>query len=366
MKTLLDYDQIYQGDCVDILNGLPAASVDVIFADPPYNLQLHQPLYRPNMSKVDAVDDAWDQFESLEAYDRFTHTWLTACRRVLKENGTIWVIGSYHNIYRVGALLQTLDYWVLNEIVWAKTNPMPNMRGTRFTNAHETLIWAQKNRGARYTFHYQAMKAGNEDLQMRSVWELPICTGGERLLRDGEKAHATQKPEALLWRVLTSSTNPGDVVLDPFFGTGTTGAVAKKLGRHYIGIERETDYIEVARERLAAINPESLPPTTYFPNQRERAARIPFVTLVEIGWLRPGQELHFDQSAVCATITADGALLYQGSRFSIHKLGTQLSGGAPCNGWEHWYYFDDTLARWSTIDTLRQRYRAEYAAPSSR
>ena len=254
----LPLDEILPGDCIDILEHLPAKSVDLIFADPPYNLQLQQELWRPNMTRVDAVDDAWDRFTSFQAYDEFTRRWLQGCRRVLKDTGTLWVIGSYHNIYRVGTILMDLGYWILNDVVWIKTNPMPNFRGVRFTNAHETLIWAQKERGARYTFNYHDMKALNDDLQMRSDWHIPLCTGAERIKVNGEKAHSTQKPEALLYRVILSSSNPGDVVLDPFFGSGTTGAVAKRLSRHWIGIERDERYIAVARERIAAIQPQLL------------------------------------------------------------------------------------------------------------
>jgi len=264
-------DQIIQGDCVQILQELPAKSVDLIFADPPYNLQLRNPLWRPDMTKVDAVDDEWDKFASYEEYDAFTRQWLWACRRVLKDTGTIWVIGTYHNIHRVGSILQDLGYWILNEVIWIKTNPMPNFRGVRFTNAHETLIWAQKVRGARYTFNHNAMKALNDDLQMRSDWYLPICSGSERLRLDGKKVHATQKPEALLYRVILASSKPGDVVLDPFLGSGTTAVVAKKLGRHWIGIERDPTYIEAAQRRIDAVQPFSAN-AFEFKAQRKRAA----------------------------------------------------------------------------------------------
>src|SRR5688572_1581800 len=275
----LPLGQILQGDCVEILNQLPEKSVDLIFADPPYNLQLQQDLWRPNMTKVDAVDDAWDRFDDFAAYDRFTRDWLIACRRVLKDSGTLWVIGAYHNIYRVGAIMMDLGYWILNDILWIKVNPMPNFRGVRFTNAHETLLWAQKQRGARYTFNYDAMKALNDGLQMRSDWEIPICGGAERIRVDGAKAHSTQKPEALLYRVILSSSNPGDVVLDPFFGSGTTGAVAKKLHRHWIGIERDRDYIQIAQERIDEVIPTSNPSLVSIPSRRD-AQRIPFGNLL--------------------------------------------------------------------------------------
>ena len=360
--TALPLDQILEGDCVEVMNTLPEKSVDVIFADPPYNLQLQGELYRPNMSKVNAVNDAWDRFESLEVYDAFTRDWLTACRRVLKDTGTLWVIGSYHNIYRVGTILMDLDFWLLNDIVWEKSNPMPNMRGTRFTNAHETLLWAQKCRGARYTFNYHALKTGNEDKQMRSVWWLPICSGSERLTVNGDKIHATQKPEALLWRVITASTRPGDVILDPFFGTGTTGAVAKKLGRHWIGIERDARYIAVAQERLDRIEPPPPGHPAYQPSNKPRPARIPFARLLESGLLQPGQRLRFRQTEHMAMVTADGALLFDGQRGSIHQVGSRIQG-APCNGWEHWYFFDEATQAWQAIDVLRRQLAARDEPP---
>lgn len=351
-------DQIYQGDCVEVLNSLPEQSVDLVFADPPYNLQLQQELWRPNMTRVDAVDDEWDRFADFAAYDRFTRAWLSGCRRVLKDTGTLWVIGSYHNIYRVGAILMDLGFWILNDVVWVKTNPMPNFRGVRFANAHETLIWAQKRRGARYTFNYEAMKALNEGLQMRSDWELPICTGAERLRVNGAKAHATQKPEALLYRVLLSSSNPGDIVLDPFFGSGTTGAVARRLHRRWVGIERDEQYVRVAAERISQIEPAPFDPATFaFPRKRARA-RLPFGTLLERGLLEPGQQLFFrGDPAAAAVILANGQLKLGEQAGSIHELGRALTG-APCNGWEHWYYRDEAGAP-QPIDRLRERLRAE-------
>ncbi len=349
-------NQILQGDCVEIMQGLPEKCVDVIFADPPYNLQLQGTLYRPNLTKVDAVDDEWDQFESLTVYDQFTRAWLSACRRVLKDEGTLWVIGSYHNIYRVGAILMDLGYWVLNECVWEKSNPMPNFKGTRFTNAHETLIWAQKEQGASYTFNYHGLKTGNEDKQMRSVWQIPVCTGGERIRVDGEKAHTTQKPEALLHRVIASSTRPGDLILDPFFGTGTTGAVARKLHRRWLGIERDPRYIAVAQARIHAVAPASPDETLYQPSNKPRLPRLPFIHLVECGLLQPGQRLRLAKGGQEAIITADGALLYQGTRGSIHKIASQLYG-VSANGWTSWQYHDGQ--NWQFIDTLRARVRQQ-------
>jgi DNA modification methylase len=349
-------DVILPGDCVDILAQLPEASVDLIFADPPYNLQLSQELYRPNQTKVDAVDNAWDKFESFKEYDHFTFQWLSACRRVLRKTGTLWVIGSYHNIFRVGAILQDLDFWILNDVVWIKDNPMPNFRGVRFTNAHETLIWAQKNKGVKYTFNHHAMKSLNDALQMRSDWYLPLCTGKERLKIDGKKAHPTQKPEALLYRVLLACTNPGDIVLDPFFGTGTTGAVAKKLGRHFIGIERDLDYIKIAQERISHIEPA--PETALeIPNPRQQK-RIPFGMLLEAGLLQPGQVLYFTRNALTATILADGSLLCGTVTGSIHSVARVLSGNTPANGWDCWL-FEDSSGQRIPIDQLRKKIQTE-------
>jgi modification methylase len=355
----LPLDQILHGDCVEKLAQLPEKSVDLIFADPPYNLQLSKPLWRPNMTQVDAVDDTWDQFDSFEAYDDFTRAWLSACRRVLKDNGTLWVIGTYHNIFRAGVVLQDLGYWILNDIVWIKTNPMPNFRGVRFANAHETLIWASKSKHARYTFNHHAMKPFNNDKQMRSDWVLPICSGKERIKINGKKAHSTQKPEALLYRVILSSSSPGDVVLDPFFGSGTTGAVAKKLHRHFIGIEQEANYIDVAKTRLDAIIPPPFDQATFDVRDKKRLApRIPFAQLLECGLLQPGQELYFrkDREKI-AYIKPDGKLIYRQIEGSIHQVGTQIMNGVPCNGWEHWY-FESNAGKLENIDTLREIFRA--------
>jgi DNA modification methylase len=359
----LPIDQILQGDCIHVLQQLPEKSVDLIFADPPYNLQLQNPLLRPDFSPVDAVDDAWDRFDDFSSYDHFTTEWLQACRRVLKDDGTIWVIGSYHNIYRVGTILQNLGFWILNSILWLKTNPMPNFRGSRFTNAHETLLWCKKSQHQkRYTFNYQAMKMMNDEKQMRSDWEIPLCTGKERLTLNGEKLHATQKPEALLYRVILASTNPGEVILDPFFGTGTTGAVAKKLGRHYIGIERETMYIEGARQRLAAIaTPVSAEEALRGYPMKRSAPRIRFSVLLEQDLLQAGQSLYFmQQRDKAALLLADGTLkLTTGELGSIHKLASLLRNVPSCNGWEHWYY-EAPDGQLHSIDVLREQVRKFY------
>ncbi len=357
---MLRIDDIYEGDCRDVLATFPDQSVDLVFADPPYNLQLRDELWRPNMTKVDAVHDSWDQFADFAAYDEFTQAWLRACRRVLKDTGTIWVIGSYHNIYRVGSIMQDLGFWLLNDVVWVKTNPMPQFRGVRFTNAHETLLWCKKSRTQKkYTFNYHAMKQMNDEKQMRSDWNLPLCTGAERLRVNGEKAHTTQKPEALLYRIILSSTNPGDLILDPFFGTGTSGAVARRLGRRFIGIEQEPRYIELARTRIAAIAPAAADAEIYGRfTTRRNARRIAFAALLEHGYLLPGQTLFFDQQFdTRATLLADGSLrTAEGLRGSIHSLGALLSKLPSCNGWCHWYYQDDSGA-FICIDTLRERLR---------
>ncbi len=352
----LPLDSIMQSDCVAAMKSLPTASVDMIFADPPYNLQLGGDLFRPEGSRVDAVDDAWDKFSSFAAYDKFTREWLAEARRILKPNGTIWVIGSYHNIFRVGAAVQDLGYWILNDIVWRKTNPMPNFRGTRFTNAHETMIWASRSEDSRYTFNYQAMKAMNDELQMRSDWVIPICAGQERIKGDeGHKAHPTQKPEALLYRVLLSCTKPGDVVLDPFFGTGTTGAVAKRLGRRWIGIERETRYVKVAKERIAAALPldESAMKTMA---SKRTAPKVPFGSLVETGMIAPGTVLTDSKRRWRATVGADASLVCGTEQGSIHKLGAILQNAPSCNGWTFWHVDGEKL---EPLDALRQRFQMQ-------
>jgi len=359
--SALPLDRILQGDSIEVLASLPERSVDLVFADPPYNLQLEGELRRPNNSKVDAVDDAWDQFESFEAYDTFSRAWLTAARRVLKDDGAIWVIGSYHNIYRLGATMQDLGFWFLNDIVWRKTNPMPNFKGTRFTNAHETLLWCAKSREQkRYTFNYHAMKTLNDDLQMRSDWSLPICSGRERLKINGEKAHATQKPESLLYRVLLASTNPGDVVVDPFSGSGTTAAVAKRLGRHFIGIERETKYIDVANDRLKTVTPMS-PRDLQVVQSKRALPRIPFGRVIERGLLDPGQVLFDSRRRFHARVRADGSLVTDGGmgavEGSIHKVGAAVQGAPACNGWTFWHF--DAEGKAISIDVLRQQLRAE-------
>ncbi|CDP51634.1 modification methylase [Methyloterrigena soli] len=339
------------------MNALPAGSVDLIFADPPYNLQLAEGLTRPDQSKVDAVDDEWDKFESFAHYDDFTRRWLKAARRLLKPDGAIWVIGSYHNIFRVGTALQDLDFWLLNDIVWRKANPMPNFRGTRFTNAHETLIWASRSQKSRVTFNYEAMKLSNDDTQMRSDWLFPICTGSERLKNDADgKVHPTQKPEALLFRILNATTKPGDVVLDPFFGTGTTGAVARKLGRHFIGIEREDTYIAAALKRLAAIKPmraEALETTT--PKRAE--PRVPFGSLVEQGLILPGTQVYDERRRYSAMVRADGSVSSGPFSGSIHRVGALVQGSEACNGWTFWHFEHEGVLR--PIDALRADIRAQ-------
>lgn len=361
MSTKLPLNSILVGDCIDQLAKLPSESVDLIFADPPYNLQLQGELRRPNNTKVRGVQEAWDHFDDFAAYDEFTRGWLQACRRVLKPSGTLWVIGSYHNIHRVGAILQDLNYWLLNSVIWIKSNPTPNFRGVRFTNAHETLLWAQKKKGAPYTFNHRAMKALNEDKQMRSDWVLPISSGGERLRVGGEAAHPTQKPEALLYRVLLASSQPGDVVLDPFFGTGTTGAVAKRMHRNWIGIERDKGYARLAQERIDRIEPVAYEAELFELAEPRREARIPFGNLLEAGLLEPGQRLYLgERGRQSARILADGSLKANQLHGSIHQVAKQLLGG-PANGWEHWYYVDPNSGQRRPINELRKLIRDELA-----
>jgi modification methylase len=349
----LPLGQILPGDCIAAMRALPSASIDMIFADPPYNLQLGGDLARPDGSHVDAVTDHWDKFDSFATYDQFTREWLAEARRLLKPNGSLWVIGSYHNIFRVGATLQDLGFWILNDIVWRKANPMPNFKGTRFTNAHETLIWASMGEKAKYTFNYRTMKTLNDELQMRSDWVLPICGGQERIKKDGHKAHPTQKPEALLYRVMLATTKQGDVVLDPFFGTGTTGAVAKRLGREWIGCERESAYREVALERIAKELPldESAIATMQSPKS---APKVAFGTLVETGWIAPGTVLTDKKRRMQATVLTDGSLVAGADKGSIHGLGAKLQSAPACNGWTFWHIEHE--GEFKPIDALRQLY----------
>ncbi|WP_324750816.1 site-specific DNA-methyltransferase [Sphingomonas sp. LY54] len=351
----LPLNRIIESDCIAAMAALPDNSVDMVFADPPYNLQLGGDLFRPEGGRVDAVDDDWDKFDTFEAYDAFTRAWLREARRILKPDGTLWVIGSYHNIFRCGAALQDLGYWILNDIVWRKSNPMPNFRGTRFTNAHETLIWASKSEDSRYTFNYRAMKALNDEVQMRSDWVLPICSGGERVKTDGVKAHPTQKPESLLYRVLLACTNKGDVVLDPFFGTGTTGAVARRLGRHWIGIEREQKYVKVAKERIAStleLDESAMRTMASKKNQ----PRVPFGALIETGMIEPGAVLTDSKRRWQAKVGADASVELAGKQGSIHQIGAAAQDAPSCNGWTFWYVTQgDSLV---CLDELRQKYIA--------
>ncbi len=353
----LPVDQVLRGDCLEVLRGLPDASVDMVFADPPYNLQLGGDLLRPDNSKVDAVDDDWDKFSDFAAYDAFTRAWMAECRRVLKPEGTIWVIGSYHNVFRLGTAIQDLGFWVLNDVVWRKSNPMPNFKGTRFTNAHETLIWAARSRDQkRYTFNYDALKAFNEDVQMRSDWTLALCTGEERIKgEDGKKAHPTQKPEALLHRVLLAASKPGDVVLDPFFGTGTTGAAAKRLGRRWVGIERDETYAKVAEDRIAAVVPAA-PEDLAVMGSKKSEPKVPFGALVEAGLLRPGDRLYCPRGEREARVRADGSLIAGSLTGSIHKLGALMENAPACNGWTYWRFKTDQGLK--PIDALRAEIRA--------
>jgi DNA modification methylase len=365
ISSNLPIDQILTGNSLEILKKFPPRTIDLVFADPPYNLQLDKALWRPNSTRVNGVEESWDHFLDFETYDQFTLEWMTECRRVLKDSGTIWVIGSYHNIFRVGKILQDLGFWILNDIVWVKNNPMPNFHGVRFTNAHETLIWAQKIKGNKYIFNYQAMKElnneGNGGLQMRSDWRLPLCTGKERLKINGEKVHPTQKPEALLKRVIISSTNPGDIILDPFFGSGTTGAVAKKYGRHWVGIEANSKYISFAKARIEAVIQNSgLNEVTTVPVNKKKK-RLPFSMLLEKGYILEGQFLFFyNHDSDQALVLPDGNLKYGDYKGSIHDVGRYILK-APCNGWMTWYYIDQETGNREPIDRLRQKARGDLA-----
>ena len=357
-RALLPLGQILDGDCIEAMRSIPDNSIDLVFADPPYNLQLGGDLNRPDGSEVDAVTDHWDQFDSFRAYDDFTKAWLIEAKRILKPDGALWVIGSYHNIYRVGAILQDIGFWILNDIVWRKTNPMPNFKGTRFTNAHETLLWASQGEKSRYHFNYRAMKTLNDELQMRSDWVLPICSGNERLKENGSKVHPTQKPESLLYRVLLATTERGDVVLDPFFGTGTTGAVAKRLGREWIGCEREGTYRKAALKRIEKELPLDESALTTM-QSKKAAPRVAFGAVVESGLIKPGSQVFDKKRRWFATVRADGSLECEGPKGkiagSIHGVGKDLQGAPSCNGWTFWYYEDG--GEMKPVDAARELYR---------
>ncbi len=353
-----DLDRILHGNSLDILPTLPAASVDVVFADPPYNLQLEQDLWRPNLTRVEAVTQDWDQFHDFQTYDKFTRDWLTAVRRVMRDDATIWISGTYHNIFRVGSILQDLDYWILNTVTWFKPNATPNFRGTRLKNDVEIVIWAQKTKGARYTFNHHDMKQFNDAKQLGCVWRIPLCTGRERLRNgDGGKLHPTQKPEELLKRILLASSKPGDVVLDPFVGTGTTAAVAKYLHRHWIGIDSDPAYIQAARERVAAVQPLAETDPMLRPSSQRKLARVPFKVLLERGYLQPGQTLYLSRSDHTAIIQEDGKLRSRDHTGTIHRLSAQLKNVPSCNGWTQWHYLDRETGRRQPIDILRQKVR---------
>ena len=351
MKT--DFkNKIINGDSLEELKKIPRETFDLIFADPPYNLQLKSELTRPDRSKVSAVNDKWDQFENFKKYDDFTYEWLSECKRILKKDGAIWVIGSYHNIFRVGTAIQNLGFWILNDVIWNKNNPMPNFRGTRFTNAHETLIWASKSEKSKYTFNYQSLKCLNDDLQMRSNWDLPICNGSERLKKDGKKIHSTQKPEALLHRILLATSNKNDLILDPFLGSGTTATVAKKLGRNYFGIEKEKNYFKAAEQRIKATKRIEDDLLDTLKNNRSKP-RIPFGSLVELGIIKPGTNIFDNKKKITARIMADGSIKHNQAEGSIHKVAATILGAESCNGWTFWHC--DINGRTYPIDYLRQR-----------
>ncbi len=347
-------NKIINGDSIKELKKIPDETFDLIFADPPYNLQLRNNLIRPDRSKVSAVNDKWDKFDSFETYDKFTTSWLIECKRILKKNGSIWIIGSYHNIFRVGSKVQDLGFWILNDVIWNKNNPMPNFKGTRFTNAHETLIWASKNKNSKYTFNYQSLKCLNDDLQMRSTWNLPICNSNERLKEKGQKIHSTQKPESLLHRIILASTNKSDFILDPFLGSGTTAVVAKKLSRNFCGIEKEKIYYEAANKRIKNTKIIENEYLDVIKNNRSKP-RIPFGSLVELGVIKPGTEIYDQKKKINAKIMVDGSIKYQKSEGSIHKIAAKILGAESCNGWTYWHYKIGNTLR--PIDELRERLR---------
>ena len=355
----LGLDKTIVGDCIEVMQSIPDDSIDMIFADPPYNLQLTGDLHRPNNTRVDGVNEDWDKFSNFSHYDKFTREWLAAAHRILKSTGSIWVIGSYHNIFRVGTSLQDLGFWVLNDIIWRKSNPMPNFRGKRFTNAHETLIWCAKSQDAKPTFNYRAMKSLNDGVQMRSDWLFPICGGGERLKRNGHKLHPTQKPEGLLHRIILASTNPGDIILDPFFGTGTTGAVAKRLSRHWVGIEREVDYVDVAQKRISETQMGSSDISVLSTPDKRTEPRIPFGSVIEQGLLNAGDKLFDIRKRVTAKVNADGSIAIKGFRGSIHQVGAKVQDAPSCNGWTFWH--TERRGKVVPIDKLRDRIRADKA-----
>ena len=345
-------NKIINGNCLEEIKKIPDKSFDLIFADPPYNMQLGENLRRPDNSKVKSVDDDWDKFQNFKSYDEFSLMWLQECKRTLKDDGTIWVIGSYHNIFRLGFHLQNLDYWILNDVIWRKNNPMPNFKGTRFTNAHETLIWASKNKNSKYTFNYQSLKCLNDDLQMRSDWLIPICNGKERIKKKGKKIHSTQKPESLLHRIILASTNKGDTIFDPFLGTGTTAVVAKKLGRAYFGIEQNKNYFSSAKKRIHATKQIEDNNLDTIENNKSKP-RIPFGSLIELDVIKPGTKIYDQKKEINARIMVDGSIKYKDSAGSIHKVAAKILGSESCNGWTYWYY--QSGDRLKPIDELRQK-----------
>ncbi|GAB4433921.1 MAG: site-specific DNA-methyltransferase [bacterium] len=356
---IFELNKIYLGDCIELMKKIPDDSIDLIFADPPYNLQLNSELYRPNQTKVDAVNDEWDKFSSFKEYDDFTYSWTSECHRILKKTGSFWVIGTYHNIFRVGKILQDVGFWIINDIIWIKTNPMPNFKGTRFNNAHETLIWAVKSKNSKYTFHYHSMKAMNDDLQMRSDWLIPICQGEERIKINGQKAHSTQKPAELLYRVIISTSNPGDIVFDPFSGSGTTAAVAKRLGRRYLAFDKNETYVKISTERVAKV--VSLPKHLLEYKIERRKIKVPFVNLIEKGYIKIGEILYSKDMKHTATVLADATIEHKGEVGSIHKISAKILGKDSNNGWTFWYVKrDDRLV---SIDQLRHSYESKFLKP---
>ena len=354
---MIKKNSILHGDSLELLKQIPDKSIDLVFADPPYNLQLKDTLYRPDQTTVEAVTNDWDKFDTYQAYDNFSLLWLKESKRVLRDGGALWVIGSYHNILRLGTSIQNLGYWILNDIIWHKTNPMPNFRGTRFTNAHETLLWCTTTRKAKYTFNYQNLKELNEGKQMRSDWHIPICAGKERLREsNNQRSHPTQKPEALLYRILVSSTNKGDTVLDPFLGSGTTAVMAKKLQRNFIGFEQDKEYIKLAKKRLKQTKVLADEVVT-MAKSRKDLPKVPFGELVEQGIIPPGAVLTDKKEKFKATVSIDGSLKIKDISGSIHQVGAKIQGLPSCNGWDFWHVKDKSSSK--LLDDIRGDYRSK-------
>ena len=350
-------NKIILGDCIEELKKFPDESIEVIFADPPYFMQTEGELIRPEGTKFQGVEDEWDKFDGYKEYDKFCFEWLKECKRVLKKDGTIWVIGAFQNICRIGYIMQNLGYWILNDIIWSKPNAAPNFAGTRFQNSHETMLWCSKSKDAKYTFNYKTMKHLNEGKQDKSIWDIGICIGKERIKgEDGKKAHSTQKPEKLLYKVILSSSKPKDIILDPFFGTGTTGAIAKLLGRNYIGIERDKNYVLIARERINKIIPEESNITKL--ELEVKPPKVPMEKLIEKGFLDVGEKLYDKDRKFSANLLKNGHLNNGKETLSIHKMSGKYLNKDNNNGWDYWYM--ERNGKLISINELREEYAKKF------